>query len=838
VSRSFDDSPRPRPRVGTPWVTAWERPLGASIIDVALTPNASVIVAGCVNRRIAVFNCDGVEEWSRPARDEVWAVAVTADAHRIAAGTASKNPASGCVSVYDRDGRPVWQYNVGAPVWGVAFSADGRYLVAGSWNNNVYLFEADGEQYALRRQRTIGTAGVYGTAMSADGSRIVVSAYEDGVHVLDRDLNPVGHYPDAAAAYRVAVSRDGARVTAGLRGGEAGRIENGALRILGPVASRTVCGVAIAAEGPLWLAGSFDGTVTLAQADGLPLWTMTIGSEIWSVAATSDAGVVVFAAADGVLRKVVNAVTTTAWQEIASFEAAATRRSPTWADRRSAAVALRDCYARYGIIAYSVTRLEEWRGILGDDITDATLMRLLLDDITDHPASSFSHFRLARYYAAQRQWQECARHYLEASRDPTLKLISLTGAGDAFMQVNWNSAAQACYRRAREQDISLGQKQVLYNLARSYEDAGQHVEARKHYEVLVTWDPAYRDAWERARATAQIDSVPRLAPDSDYTGLTVSLLGPDVPRANEVDASLRRVLDARAKEFAVTADDRRRLYGALQWHLSSAQPWRAGTGTLSYDVAAYMKYDYLLPEDEIKKELELLNLLAAIDGASLRRSLDIGAATGRHPRNLASRGIAAFGVDIELEAMAYARAGCAKGPYPQFTVGDGRQLPFRDDTFDLVTCMMGTIAHMPAVGQEQLFRDVARLLAPDGLFVVSTWDVDCRHLAFLSMYTHAQKEMIRRNSMTRHELTAALRRSGFAGVQTIPFALLPETFTFEWGVQGTLHEYLARVLEVDLAARGAYPQMHGEMFMTVASVKPTHEVADFRESVLSGQMTG
>jgi SAM-dependent methyltransferase len=815
VSPYSEDLSGHRWTVGVPYVRAWERRLGSSIIDVAVTPNASLIVAGCVNRRVYVFNAAGEEEWAEPAADEVWSVAVTGDGHRIAAGTASKNPTAGVISVFDRHGRAVWQFNVGAPVWSLAFATDGRYLVAGAWNNHVYIFEADGQQYALRKARAIGTAGVYGVDIAAGAERILATAYDDGVYVLDFDLHTVMHYPQSAAGYHGKISADGSNATIGLRGGCAMRIVENVTQVLCPIATRAVCGIATGHDSSLWLAGSFDGTVTLAQGEGIPVWTDIVGSEVWSVAATLDLGTIIVAAGDGILRQIENRVTTTAYREIENIERAVAART-SWADREVATVMLRDCYSRYGLIAYGVHRLEQWRSILGDDISIPTLVGLLLDDVRDHPTHSYSHSRLARHYGERRAWRQCAYHHLQASRDSTLKLVSLTGAGDAFMQMNWHAAAQSCYRRSREQAIDVSQKQVLYNLARSYEDAGQNVEARKHYEVLLTWDPDYRDTWERAIETAHGPALQRLPPDSDYTGFTISLLGPDVPRANEVDSELRSVLNARAKEFSVTTDERRRLYEALAWHFSDGNLVHIPSPVLAYNVAAYMKYDYLLPEDEIKKELELLNLLAVIEGSEVRRSLDIGAATGRHPRTLSRRGVAAFGVDIEVEAMAYARAKTARTCYPQFTVGNGRQLPYREQTFDLVTCMMGTIAHMPRDGQRELCTEVSTVLRPNGWFVLSTWDVDCRHLSFLSMYSHAEREMIRRNSMSRDELAGTLESCGFGSIRIIPFALLPETFSFEWGVQGMQQEHIARILEVDLAARGAYPYIHGEMFMVVA----------------------
>ncbi len=354
---------------------------------------------------------------------------------------------------------------------------------------------------------------------------------------------------------------------------------------------------------------------------------------------------------------------------------------------------------------------------------------------------------------------------------------------------------------------------IIY--ARSYEDTGNIVEAKKHLEVLLTWDPSYRDVFGRLARLQRHERGRYGQPhDTDYTGLTVSLLGPDTPRANEVAPELINIVKAREKELHVAPGERSNLDKALNWHFDHGANQFTASKALSYDVWAYIKYDHLLPEDEIKKELELVNLLSMIeDRDTLRRSLDIGAATGRHPTTLIALGIPmAIGIDVEFDAMKYA---CQKrnGRLPAYVVGRGEQLPFQEGAFDLITCMMGTFAHLTRSEQESLAHEARRCLVPGGRLYVSTWDVECRHLSFLSMYTYEEKEAIRTNSLAKREVKSFFEGNGFSIKAIRSFGMLPDVFNFELRYQAMEREDLQRIVEMDLAARGTFPNMHGQMYI-------------------------
>ena len=803
-----------------PYHDLWRLNLGASVICVAATPTASLIAAACIDRRVVLLSSTGEVQWTRMLDGEAWAVAMSADGSRVAVGVANKNPASGKVFTFDRNGIECWQVTLDAPVWSVALSDDGAHLAVGCWDNCVYRFEETFESYRQCARVKLGDAGVYGVAMSGDGEYVLAAAYDRAVTMFDRAMQPVTQYPCRTGTYRTALSRDCNWGIVGLRDGRAMMFraaDRDSLRYTEVLSQRPICGAAISRGGVAAL-GSFDGRAFVVNAEGRLLWSLYADGEVWSTTVSQDGSVVAIGTGDGAIRVVRNRVDDAAADEIRTAETAVESRPGDVVVSATAAI---QAFRKYGLVDYAVRRLKDWAPVIGREIADDLALQLLLEDTAAFPGHRHSHFQLASLYHGQGAWRKAASHYINAGQDSRIRLESLTKAGEAFAKAGLEFAAKSSFRQAREQQITEEAKRTLYSIGRAYEDNGKLAEARKYYEVVFTFTPDYRDVFARLERlsddAASPDTPSQPAMPLDWNDSLLSgLLGPDVPRVADIDPSLGYILQARSKELAITAEDRRGIMGAVAAHAFAGHEGRRYAG-IDYDVAAYMRYDASVPEDEAKKSLELVHVLDAVKRyGPVKRSLDIGTATGRYPTILAGMGIQASGIDREPEAINYARKKTAGATNPDFSVGDARALPFQDGTFDLITCMMGTAAHFPTGTLDTVLGEMYRCLKRGGVAIISTWDIDCPHLTFLSIYSHAQKEEMRRNSLPREQMRELAGEKGFVVDEMRPVGLMPEALAYELDLHPLDPSKIGHLVDVELAFRALFPAQHGQMFMMLA----------------------
>ena len=112
-----------------------------------------------------------------------------------------------------------------------------------------------------------------------------------------------------------------------------------------------------------------------------------------------------------------------------------------------------------------------------------------------------------------------------------------------------------------------------------------------------------------------------------------------------------------------------------------------------------------------KKHFEMLR--EKIEASDKPRVLDAGCQYGRQSMEYLRRGLKSdfFGVDIDIEAIRY---GKSVEPSIEFVAADIQQnLPFKDDTFDVVTCI--GVLHLAAKGVDKAIQEFARVLKPNGI---------------------------------------------------------------------------------------------------------------------------
>lgn len=105
----------------------------------------------------------------------------------------------------------------------------------------------------------------------------------------------------------------------------------------------------------------------------------------------------------------------------------------------------------------------------------------------------------------------------------------------------------------------------------------------------------------------------------------------------------------------------------------------------------------------------------ALEFAEGREILDIACGTGYGLGLLKRNARSVTGVDRDFEAAKVARAECDEKT--RVLIGDGTNLPFDDDSFDLVTSFE-TIEHL--YDRKLFLSELRRVLRPGGLLILST----------------------------------------------------------------------------------------------------------------------
>lgn len=157
--------------------------------------------------------------------------------------------------------------------------------------------------------------------------------------------------------------------------------------------------------------------------------------------------------------------------------------------------------------------------------------------------------------------------------------------------------------------------------------------------------------------------------------------------------------------------------------------------------------------------------------------LDLACGTGELLSRIATDtpGSELTGVDLSPKMVERARKKLADEPNARVERADAHDLPFADDTFDVVVCA-NTFHYF--THPEQVLGEVRRVLRPEGRLVLLDWCRDfwtCRVMDAILQYIDPAYE----TCYTRAELTTLLERASFA---------VPEAFRYRfdvvWGMMG------------------------------------------------------
>ena len=127
----------------------------------------------------------------------------------------------------------------------------------------------------------------------------------------------------------------------------------------------------------------------------------------------------------------------------------------------------------------------------------------------------------------------------------------------------------------------------------------------------------------------------------------------------------------------------------------------------------------------ITERIEQDVVLGHVGDVRGRRALDIGCGDGVLAIELAKRGAAVVGLDADQAMLDAAHRRCQEAKADvTLCLGRAEQLPFDDDSFDLVVAVT-ILCFVPQA--EQTFAEIGRVLRPGGLLVIgelgkwSTW---------------------------------------------------------------------------------------------------------------------
>lgn len=115
------------------------------------------------------------------------------------------------------------------------------------------------------------------------------------------------------------------------------------------------------------------------------------------------------------------------------------------------------------------------------------------------------------------------------------------------------------------------------------------------------------------------------------------------------------------------------------------------------------------------------DLVARIDKAKVQHALEIACGTGRvtkYLRNALPPEATLIATDLNLGMLEVAKQKVALENI-QYEVADAQELPFTDNSFDVVVCQFG---FMFVPDKPKAFSEVYRVLRPGGMLLFNTWD--------------------------------------------------------------------------------------------------------------------
>jgi len=141
--------------------------------------------------------------------------------------------------------------------------------------------------------------------------------------------------------------------------------------------------------------------------------------------------------------------------------------------------------------------------------------------------------------------------------------------------------------------------------------------------------------------------------------------------------------------------------------------------SISFSGAMPEKYDRY--QGPVYFEPYAVDLVGRIDSSEMKDVLEIACGTGRvthHLRQALPTSVKLIATDLNGDMLEFARSKM-KNEEIDWKVADAQDLPFTDNSFDLVVCAFG---YMFATDKQKAFNEAYRVLKPGGQLLFNTWD--------------------------------------------------------------------------------------------------------------------
>jgi len=401
-------------------------------------------------------------------------------------------------------------------------------------------------------------------------------------------------------------------------------------------------------------------------------------------------------------------------------------------------------------------------GILTGAERDNALVRLG-QACGDGPLAAGEFLALADALCRTGKLRDALPRYQAAARDPGLRAAALRGAARCLAVLDAPRAAELAYARLADlQSLELDPAAVR-SAVRALSASGRPRSVQLGNELLLATDPDATDPAATDPAAADPAAADPAATDAGAgsAGLSTQL----------------------------TAVQALQEQGLLP----------SESGASGFHAGWYHSFDHASAADTAKKTLEMVNVFGHLGDRPVARmrTLDIGSGTLRYPQALARLGACSVGIDLESSGV----VGLPADVRRRFVQADGTMLPFGPNTFDLITCAMGTVNHLSARQRGELFAEARRTLVPGGQLAVTAWDPRSLAQDFLAMYSAGDRAALRSGLITREELAGEARAAGLEGIDVSPFAVFPDAVAtaISLGVDGQV--WIALLAALDEAAR-------------------------------------